>query len=89
MIVYRPYDASAKEGSRWGEDRYAAFVLKRTGDPAFADLGKASVIDAQVGDLRKALSDPSLDPKPAGLVRCSGAACERREGVRLKPARKA
>jgi CHAT domain-containing protein len=44
--------------------RYAAYVVGRTGDPVFIDLGGAAVIDAAVEKFRKALSDPS-DAKAA------------------------
>jgi MYXO-CTERM domain-containing protein len=51
----------------WGAPRYIAYVLRRDGDPAFADLGEAAPLDAAVDTLRSALGDHdrSHDPKPA------------------------
>ncbi|WP_437320807.1 tetratricopeptide repeat protein [Sorangium sp. So ce385] len=47
--------------------RYAAYVLRRSGDPTFADLGEAAPIEAATDALRRALADHDLtrDPKPA------------------------
>jgi len=47
--------------------RYAAYVLRSSGDPAFVDLGEAAPLEAAIKTLRRALSDPDLthDPKPA------------------------
>ncbi|MBW8832550.1 MAG: CHAT domain-containing protein [Burkholderiales bacterium] len=41
--------------------RYAAFVLRRGGDPSWFDLGDAAAIDAAVMALRKALTDPDSE----------------------------
>jgi CHAT domain-containing protein/Tfp pilus assembly protein PilF len=52
-----PYDANAFLGPR----HYAAYVVGRTGDPVFVDLGAAAAMDAAVEDFRKAVSDPDND----------------------------
>lgn len=60
LIAYEPL-RTAKDGAgdlRLGERRYAAYVLRRTGEPAFADLGDAAVIDRAVTELRDALGNP-------------------------------
>jgi CHAT domain-containing protein/Tfp pilus assembly protein PilF len=41
-----------------GPRRYAAYVLARTGDPGWVDLGEAAPIDAAIGALRAALARP-------------------------------
>jgi MYXO-CTERM domain-containing protein len=47
--------------------RYAAYVLRSSGEPTFVDLGDAGPLEAAIETLRHALSDPDLthDPKPA------------------------
>jgi CHAT domain-containing protein len=63
FVSYRPLelDRGSANGS-FRAPRYAAYVLKRTGEPGFADLGDAAAIDLQVRALRVALSDPNNDP---------------------------
>lgn len=48
--------------------RYAAYVLGRTGEPSFIDLGPENAIDAAVGALRKALANPA-NPRVHALGR--------------------
>lgn len=59
IIQYAPFDGSALLGQEWKAPRYVAYVLRRTGGVQRADLGPASVIDAQVLAFRKSLSNPS------------------------------
>jgi CHAT domain-containing protein/tetratricopeptide (TPR) repeat protein len=49
-----------------GALRYVAYVLKKGGDLAWVDLGEAAPIDELSAKFLKALSKPSLDPKPDG-----------------------
>jgi CHAT domain-containing protein/Tfp pilus assembly protein PilF len=68
IALYKPMDLrAARRIDRWGPPRYVAYVVRRKGEPAFADLGEAAAIDAAVDKLRRALGDPNLthDPKPA------------------------
>lgn len=60
LIAYEPLltEKDGTGGLRLGERRYAAYVLRRTGGPAFADLGDAAVIDRAVAELRDALGNP-------------------------------
>ncbi|WP_437307859.1 CHAT domain-containing tetratricopeptide repeat protein [Sorangium sp. So ce388] len=62
LFAYRPYQPRTTQRDRLGEPRYVAYVLRRKGGPAFADLGEVKAIDAAVEELRRALSDPSRDP---------------------------
>ncbi|HEX8772716.1 MAG TPA: CHAT domain-containing protein [Pyrinomonadaceae bacterium] len=60
LIAYEPLRLDGKAGTtalRFGETRYAAYVLRDTGEPAFADLGEAATIDRAVTKLREALAD--------------------------------
>ncbi|MGH9841610.1 MAG: CHAT domain-containing tetratricopeptide repeat protein [Blastocatellia bacterium] len=59
IAAYRPFDPKAvKHGERYGDARYAAYVLKPEGPPAFVELGEAAEIDRGVDALREALRDP-------------------------------
>lgn len=58
IVSYRPVDLKSKLTERFGAPHYAAYVLKQDGDPTWADLGVTSAIDAEIKDLRIALSDP-------------------------------
>ena len=58
-IAYRPFKPRAvAPDSRWGAPRYAAYVLRRTGQPVAVDLGDVASIDGMVEHLREALDDP-------------------------------
>jgi CHAT domain-containing protein/Tfp pilus assembly protein PilF len=68
IALYKPFNPRiARPVDRWGAPRYVAYVLRRKGEPVFADLGDAAALDAAVAKLRLALGDPILthDPKPA------------------------
>ncbi|MEM6838608.1 MAG: tetratricopeptide repeat protein [Cyanobacteria bacterium P01_C01_bin.120] len=56
-IRYRPFDAQAEPASRWGESRYAAYLLFPSGDIRAIDLGLAADIDTAVLSLASALED--------------------------------
>jgi CHAT domain-containing protein len=66
IVAYRPVEWKAKASDRWGEPRYAAYVLTGRGGVAFVDLGQAAPLDAEAARLRRALADPNLrhDPRP-------------------------
>ena len=56
---YRTYNIkSRKKSERWGTTRYAAYVLRPDGTPAWVDLGEAAPIDQAITTWRGALADP-------------------------------
>jgi CHAT domain-containing protein len=57
--------AHRRPAERWGEARYVAYVLRRDGPVRWADLGPARAIDDRAETLRRALADPTSDPRPA------------------------
>jgi CHAT domain-containing protein/Flp pilus assembly protein TadD len=65
IIQYKPFDPSADQDERWGEPRYAVYVLHPNGDIAWADLGEASVIDQQVQAFREVLRGGEYSGRPS------------------------
>ncbi|MEC4802779.1 MAG: CHAT domain-containing tetratricopeptide repeat protein, partial [Jaaginema sp. PMC 1080.18] len=62
LTLYRPFDAQAEPGQRWGEPRYAAYILQATGAPQWVDLGEAAPINAAAKALQNSLASyGSLD----------------------------
>jgi CHAT domain-containing protein/Tfp pilus assembly protein PilF len=60
FAVYRPMELqSTKAETRWGPRRYAAYVLRREGEPSSIDLGDATAIERSVAELRRGLSLPT------------------------------
>ena len=58
FVSYKPFNTKALTVSdRFGERRYAAFVLRRTGKPIWTEIGDTKVIDASVNQLRSAFKD--------------------------------
>jgi MYXO-CTERM domain-containing protein len=68
IALYTPFSLRSNRfaGDR-GAPRYVAYVVRREGEPVFADLGEAAAVDAAAANLRRALGDHDLrhDPKPA------------------------
>ncbi len=44
LVLYKPYDAKATPGNRFGKPHYAAYILKSSGEPQWLDLGEAEPI---------------------------------------------
>lgn len=56
---YRPFNVKWRaRDEAWRAPRYAAYVMRRAGDPEAIDLGDAAAIDGAIGKLRRALADP-------------------------------
>ncbi|MBD2486953.1 CHAT domain-containing tetratricopeptide repeat protein [Aulosira sp. FACHB-615] len=56
IVQYQPFNVKAKtDAQRWGKPRYAAAVLRSTGEPKWVDLGEAAEIDKLAIDFRVAL----------------------------------
>lgn len=67
IVRFRPVQGKAtNERNRWGEARYAAFVLKHTDEPAFIDLGDAATIERVVAEFRQSLSEQKDDVNKHG-----------------------
>ncbi len=59
FFTYKPFNAKAKTRSeRYGQPRYVAYVLPKTGNPSWADLGEAEAVEADLSRLLKALKCP-------------------------------
>lgn len=54
-ITYRPHDPRNRTYEQWGPSRYAACVLRSSGQPVWLDLGDAESIENQVHALRRAV----------------------------------
>ena len=54
FISYQQYDAKNNKGNK----HYAVYVLANNGEPLFADLGKAEVIEQAISKLRTVLPNP-------------------------------
>ncbi len=60
ITVYQPYSPDAKSRrDRFGTPRYAAMILRTTGEPEWLDLGEIDPIDQTIQTFRNALQDPS------------------------------
>lgn len=63
LTMYTPGDDQGPK--RDATPRYAAYWLRSEGEPGWLDLGDAAAIDALVVGMRRALSSPEGDPRPA------------------------
>lgn len=59
LVRYYPFDFKAKLARGFHSPaRYAAYVLRRDGAPAWVELGEAGPVERAVGELRHALATP-------------------------------
>jgi CHAT domain-containing protein/tetratricopeptide (TPR) repeat protein len=59
FVSYAPYDPHYKiAAEKFGPERYAVYVLKKEGEPLWADLGEGAATNVAVWRLRAALKDP-------------------------------
>jgi CHAT domain-containing protein len=65
---YRPYNPRAAIDNRWGQPRYAAYLLLSTGEPQGFDLGTTEEIDNLVVQLRRLLGDKGSDLRQLNAV---------------------
>jgi tetratricopeptide (TPR) repeat protein len=84
FLVFRPFDP-LRTGAKgaWGGERYAALVLRASGEPGWFDLGPAAEIDPSIEELRGLLRGRTSDPDA-----CAAAAA-RVAGLVLAPLREA
>ncbi|MBE9119100.1 CHAT domain-containing protein, partial [Lusitaniella coriacea LEGE 07157] len=57
IVQYEPFDPKAQQDNKWGTPRYAAYILKSTGEPQWVDLGEAEPIDNAVKTFRGGLTN--------------------------------
>ncbi|MBE9118739.1 CHAT domain-containing protein, partial [Lusitaniella coriacea LEGE 07157] len=57
IVQYKPFDPKAQQDNKWGIPRYAAYILKSTGETQWVDLGEAEPIDNAVKQLRRGLTN--------------------------------
>jgi CHAT domain-containing protein len=55
---YRTFDSKKAESQAYGESRYVVYVLRRSGDVQWRDLGPVEQVDVALAALRQALRDP-------------------------------
>ncbi|MEM9908006.1 MAG: CHAT domain-containing tetratricopeptide repeat protein, partial [Cyanobacteria bacterium P01_D01_bin.44] len=65
---YRPLEAQAEPGNRWGNPRYAAYLLFPKGRIEVIDLGDAAEIDAAIQAFVWLLQDQSADFRSPGAA---------------------
>jgi CHAT domain-containing protein/Flp pilus assembly protein TadD len=56
IVRYEPFNPKAKQAEPRGKPRYAAAVLRSSGEPKWVDLGDAATIYKSVGSLQTALT---------------------------------
>ncbi|KAM3100088.1 CHAT domain-containing protein [Phormidesmis sp. 146-12] len=64
IIRYQPINPKAKQSDRYGNPRYAAYILSPQGTIQSIDLGEAAAIDSLAAKFRRLLQSPNIDPKP-------------------------
>ncbi|XYI04075.1 tetratricopeptide repeat protein [Sorangium sp. So ce1128] len=62
LALFRPLDPHAKLDRVFGDPHYVAYVLHRTGEPRWVELGPAAPIDALVAQARDVLSVDTSRP---------------------------
>ncbi|MBD2429177.1 tetratricopeptide repeat protein [Phormidium sp. FACHB-1136] len=59
LLQYRPLNPAASQAERWGQPRYAAYILHNSGDPKWVDLGDAEPIDTAARAFLAATRNPN------------------------------
>ena len=60
LVRYQPFNPTATSHNRYGEARYAAYLVKPEGDVEGVDLGTVAEIDPLIEDLQRALRNPGF-----------------------------
>ncbi|MFZ1028153.1 MAG: CHAT domain-containing tetratricopeptide repeat protein [Limnoraphis robusta] len=55
LVLYKSFDASATPEKRWGEHRYAAYILPAKGQVRWVDLGEAEPIHSLINSFARTL----------------------------------
>ncbi|HLO88845.1 MAG TPA: tetratricopeptide repeat protein [Nostocaceae cyanobacterium] len=58
LVRYKPLNPKAQRDDRFGEPRYAAYILKSSGEPQGIDLGAAEEIEKVLERFRQDVQDP-------------------------------
>ncbi|BAZ42612.1 peptidase-like protein [Calothrix sp. NIES-4101] len=59
IVQYQPFNPrTEKTNEKWSKSRYAAVVLRHTGEPKWVDLGDSAAIDKSVTSFRQVLATP-------------------------------
>ncbi len=57
IVQYKPFNPKGKnDDGKWGESRYAAVVLRTSGEPKWVDLGDDTTIDKSIASFRRVLA---------------------------------
>src|SRR5262249_19930528 len=59
FVAYHDFRPTESEKYRQGELRYAVYIVRRTGEPRWKDLGEAKSLDKLIAGCRQALRDPN------------------------------
>ncbi|MEY3401370.1 MAG: hypothetical protein RLZZ86_985, partial [Cyanobacteriota bacterium] len=57
LVRYQPFNPKAPEKDRFGEPRYAAYILNSSGEPQGIDLGEAKKIETALNSFRQDVRD--------------------------------
>ena len=57
LVLYYPFNPKPTRDKRWGNPRYAAYILGSQGEPQWLDLGEGKTIDKAVKEFRNAVVD--------------------------------
>jgi CHAT domain-containing protein/Tfp pilus assembly protein PilF len=67
FFVYKPCHVKARDSEkRWGDPHYVAYVLQRTGEPAWVPLGEARRIEAAAEAFRRSVAERRGDVRQRG-----------------------
>jgi CHAT domain-containing protein len=61
ILLYRLIDPRVPPGAAPAAERYVAYVVRAEGEPAWVDLGDATLADELVSAFRAAVADPARD----------------------------
>ncbi len=69
IVQYSPFNPKTKKSSeKWGKPRYAAVVLRASGEPKWVDLGEAATIDKSVTSFRQVLATDPGTANRGGII---------------------
>ncbi|WP_413160008.1 CHAT domain-containing protein [Capilliphycus salinus ALCB114379] len=68
LVHYQSFDARATPDQRWGNFRYAAYILMSNGQVRWVDLGEAEAIHSLMYSFRRALSRSSAMSGETSLI---------------------